>query len=492
MKRILTTIAVAVALIGCTNPVSNNTETPETPEVPEVPSVSSTDFYITGKVTNNGSPVKGAAVRLMKTGLTAISKDDGSYIITGTTSTAGLKKAALSKTATRINNENGAADVSVYGDTLVITVANPNKPNDSSEVVKTPVTSGVIMDLPATYIVQREIRGYLTAEDEAVVGKIRAFVYDNSVPNQIKTIDLWHDAVNKAFSSFAYFSSETNKNYTLYVKIYDVDNKFIAQSPNFAFTDNTGNIVFKDAFSIINAKPSVKIIAPEKLLPGTKTNLQVAAVDSFGGSIVKCEVAINNNNFADIKSLALAKMTANGSSINETFPVTTTLNDAVVNVYVKVTDNDNNTTTDTSILSVQNPKISLTASIVSAATNEEALFKQNDSVKITFTRLTSDDSQISTANIAKIEWLGPDSTSSWKTSSSFNTPIVAKIDTTNLLSFGTYEYKSIPTNGQIPIYNVSNAFVKIKITFNNGYVFNTTTNSFTVILNTIRFEQYNY
>lgn len=482
MNRILTTIAVVALMIGCSNPVSNNTPEPDTDDRPDV---SSTDFYITGKVTNNGSPVKGAAVRLMKTGLTAISKDDGSYIITGTASTSGLKKAVLSKTATRI----ASADASVYGDTLVITVANPNKPNDSSEVVKAPVTSGVIMDLPATYIVQREIRGYLTAEDEAIVGKIQAFVYDNSVPNQIKTIDLWHDAVNSAFSSFAYFSSETNKNYTLYVKIYDVDDKFIGQSPDFSFPDNAGNIIFKNAFSVVNAKPNVKIIAPAKLIPSSKTNLQVAAVDSFGGSIVKCEVAINNNNFTDVKTLAaLAKMSAtSGSSINETFPVTTNATDSIVNVYVKVIDNDNNTTIDTSTIQVKAPKITVTESVVSAATNEEALFKQNDSVKITLTGLTSDDAQVSIANIAKIEWLGPDSSSSWKTLSSFNTPIYTVIDK-NLLSTGTYEYKGVSVDGQIPVYNVANVYVKVKITFNNGYIYNTIGNSFPVILNTIRFE----
>jgi len=468
-------------MIGCTNPVSNNNPDPNDTDLPNV---GSTDFYITGKVTNNGSPVKGAAVRLMKTGLTAISKDDGSYIITGTASASGLKKVAATSTAARIS---AAADVS-YGDTLVITVANPNKPNDSSEVVKAPVTSGVIMDLPATYIVQREIRGYLTAEDEAIVGKIQAFVYDNSVPNQIKTIDLWHDAVNSAFSSFAYFSSETNKNYTLYVKIYDVDGKFIGQSPDFSFPDNAGNIIYKNAFSVVNAKPNVKIIAPTKLAPSSKTNLQVAAIDSFGGSIVKCEVAINNNNFADVKTLAaLAKMSAtSGSSINETFPVTTNAIDSVVNVYVKVTDNDNNTTIDTSTIPVKAPKVTVTESVVSAKTNEEALFRQNDSVKITLTGLTSDDPQITIANIAKIEW--SNSISSWKTLSSFNTPIYTVVDTTNLLSNGTYEYKGVSIDGQIPVYNVTNAYVNVKITFNNGYIYNTTGNSFPVILSTIRFE----
>jgi hypothetical protein len=317
-------------VFGCTNPVTG----PEKNLIPEkgVEGV----FNVTGVVTDDGKPVIGAVARLMKSGLFAITDADGFYKITGT----GTGLAKRSSSSDEVH------------DTLVIKVATSN-PGDSSEVVKTVVTSGVIMDLPPTYIVQREIRGYLTDDDQVLISKIEAYVYDKSVPDQVKEVNLWYDVVNDAFSSFAYFSSETNKQYTLYVKIYDNNGKFIGQSPDYDFTDNTGNIIFKNPFNVINAKPTITITVPEDVIENTKVKVSITAIDSFGGHITKCEVAVDDKGYADITSYQLAKrMTDNMVEEIEIVPATSSM------IYVKATDDESNITIDSIQIKVRKPKIS--------------------------------------------------------------------------------------------------------------------------------------
>jgi hypothetical protein len=379
--------------IGCSNnPLSSSNE----------PSVGSTDFHISGKITNNdGSPIKGAVARLTKSGLSVTTDANGNYTITGKASTRGLKKVALAKSAALLNEENTDS----YSDTLSVKVANPVNPNDSSEVVKTVVTSGVVMDLPTTYIIQREIRGYLTAEDEAVVGKIEACVYDNTVPDQVKVIDLWHDITNKAFSSFAYFTSETNKSYTIYVKIYDNQNKFIGRSPDFKFPDNAGNIVYKDPFAITNAKPILIVEGPDSAIITTDAIVNITAVDSFGGSITKCEIAVGNNSYSDIGTFkaSLAKRSTFGNVFNETINLPVSDKDSIIIASVKVTDNDGNITTKEYTLKVKQPKL-----IAGMEWNYKNVFetglkfnKISDTVTLKLKEISCD---LPSYSISKIEW----------------------------------------------------------------------------------------
>lgn len=346
-QRILLTIAILISVISCSNPVMGPEDNQGDDPIDVIgnpldslddslPELQIADFYVAGVVTDNsGKPVVGAVARLMKSGLSAITDADGAYKITGT---SGLAKRTSS---------------GELNDTLVIKVGNSN-PGDSSEVVKTAVTSGVIMDLPPTYIVQREIRGYLEDEDLVLISKIEAYVYDKSAPDQVKEINLWHDVVNDAFSSFAYFSSETNKEYTLYVKVYDNNGKFIGQSPDYDFTDNTGNIIFKNPFKVINAKPTIKITVPGNAITNTKVKVAITAIDSFGGQITKCEVAVGDQNYEDISSYKLAKRMSSDGMTNEIeiVPDTSSM------IYVKATDDENNVTIDSNFIEVHEPKIS--------------------------------------------------------------------------------------------------------------------------------------
>lgn len=404
-------IAVIISMIGCSNPISDSGSDVDRPNV------GSTDFYITGKVTNNGAPVKGAAVKLTKSGLKAITKDDGSYIVSGTASATGLKKVSLAKTAVKLSD----SVTTSFVDTLVISVPT-NKPNDSSEVVKTPVTSGVIMDLPATYIVQREIRGSLTAEDKAIVGKIQAYVYDNSVPDQVKVIDLWHDEINDAFNSFAYFSSETNKTFTLYVKIYDNTGKFISQSPNFSFPDNAGNIIFKDPFSIINAKPILTVIAPTTVATNSKAKINVVAADSFGGKIVKCEIDLGKTGvYVPVQGTTVlnkkSAISGTSTSINDTIVINTPATEDTLSASIKVTDNDGNETIKDISVSVTTPKVSFSVMPTDISYQHYAIdplgYDKADTSKIYFkaTVVIND----ATIKVEKYEWRFADTTanSTW-------------------------------------------------------------------------------
>jgi len=199
-------------------------------------------------------------------------------------------------------------------------------------------------------------------EDKAKVGRIEAYVYDMAVPDYIKTIDLWHDEVNDAFSSFAYFSSETMKVYTLYVMIYDTDDHFISRSPNFQFPDNAGNIIFKDPFSVVNAMPEVKVTDSVTSYNG-KAKLYVTVTDSFAldsmiNTIVKCEIDVGNTGtFKDIDSFPKVLPIDTLSKCRNTEGMIDSIVidiDANTMIVVKVTDNDSNTVIDSIEVNVTN------------------------------------------------------------------------------------------------------------------------------------------
>lgn len=350
MKRSSLSIGLMFLLVGmflgCTNP----TGTVDKPDGPVV------GFNVTGKVLDkDGKPVVGARAKLLNSGLTAITGSDGSYIIKG--------EAKLSKTLAK-----RTASAATEGtDTLVVTVANGQSNGDSSEIVKEVVESGVIFELPPTYIVQREIRGYLTPDDESQVGRIEAVVYDLAVPEKKKYIDLWHDVLNKAFHTFAYFSSATNKQYSLYVRVYDKQNRFIGRSPDFVFPDQAGNIIFKDPFRYDNARPLVTkvecsnrgVVSPTTWMTTIDTlKIDFTAVDSFGGKIVSCDLNVSGQKIAPL-SKRLAKRTINGVEtdvVTSTFEVVgNTLSPGNKTWNIEVLDNDNNLVKRSVMVMVEEP-----------------------------------------------------------------------------------------------------------------------------------------
>ena len=204
-------------------------------------------FNVTGKIlTTDGNPIYGARATLKKYGLTAISDSQGVYTISGKIT---APKALAKTMADTIQND-------TLSDTVVVKVS---LGTDSLIITEKPVQSGIVMELPTDYIVQRNISGELTPDDMDRVGKVVAVVYDKEFPEIKKEIKLWHDKVNQMFNSFAYFSTDTGKEYVLYVDIYDTNNIFVGRSVNYNFTNETGDIDFKSPIIFNNGTPKIKL-----------------------------------------------------------------------------------------------------------------------------------------------------------------------------------------------------------------------------------------
>jgi len=267
MKTLFIIMLSVVMYISCT-------ETPVGPEPIEEPVYASPEFNISGKVmTRDGKPVYGASAYLKKYKLNATTDNSGKFNITGK---------ILAKTL---------ADTIVDTLTDTVVVSLDISETDSIIITESPVTSGVIFELPPSYIIQRNISGSLAPDDTARVGKIEAVVYDEKIPDQKKHIELWHDKINEQFNSFAYFSADTGKTYILYVDIYDTASRFIGRSSNFEFTDKTGDINFKNPFVFDNATPTAEITADTVYMDSACT-FHISAKD-LHGNITKIIIKSN-------------------------------------------------------------------------------------------------------------------------------------------------------------------------------------------------------
>ena len=306
-------LAISIAGVNCVSPVS------PTEEIPAI-----TGINVTGKILlKDNTPVKGAMVSLLKSHLSAVTDSTGTYYIKGEVNTLAKVLRSVSDTDTVIN------------DTILVVVPNPGS-SDSSEITRESIqiTSGVIMELPPKYIVQREIRGYLSPDDEDVVKNITAVVYDTTVPDLKKYIPLWHDVVNGVFNSFAYFSSETNKTYCLYVMVYDTAGKFIGRSPDFIFPDQAGDIEFTKPFAFNNAKPTINISQNyHNLYIGDTLKFYVSSIDSFDGTIINSDIKVNDSVIKSISNESNLYLDTISIIIPDTESFTFTLT---------VTDNDGN------------------------------------------------------------------------------------------------------------------------------------------------------
>jgi hypothetical protein len=451
-------VAVLLAtLIGCsTNPLSSNE-----------PSVGSTDFYVTGKITNNdGSPIKGAVARLTKSGLSAITDANGNYTITGKASTHGLKKAYLAKTAALLDAE----VTDGYSDTLSVKVVNEH--GDSSEIVKSVVTSGVVMDLPTTYILARSITVPYYVVDGTKIGKIEAIVYDTDVPEIKKTIELANDTMQKKFTTYAYFTSE-DKSYILYTLVYDENNRFIGRSNDYPFTNKYGPLEYSSPFNVINAKPVITIDGPDSVVMSTNVTINITAVDSFGGSITKCEIAMDNESYKDIATFkaSLAKRSVFGQMINESINISMPNKDTTLIASIKVTDDDGNTATKNYTLKVKPPKV-----VVSGQEEHKYGYfnKIGDTVTLQLENYSCSEPSLT---VTKVEWIIMDQPNSIKNTS-------YKVDSSAVWTSGNAAdngkvrlvYNVIPNDDGSQIRKVdSNQYkmnfytIFIRVTLSNGY-----------------------
>lgn len=343
MKTLFIIMLSVVMYISCT-------ETPVGPEPIEEPVYASPEFNISGKVmTRDGKPVSGASAYLKKYKLNATTDNSGKFNITGK---------ILAKTL---------ADTIVDTLTDTVVVSLDISETDSIIITESPVTSGVIFELPPSYIIQRNISGSLAPDDTARVGKIEAVVYDIDVPDQKKHIELWHDKINEQFNSFAYFSADTGKTYILYVDIYDTASRFIGRSPDFKFTDKTGDINFKNPFVFDNATPTAEITGNAYL--DSISTFNILAKD-LHGSIT----------YINIKSSTIdTVINCNTDSIN--FDIVMLVNSNPFTFNIILTDSDNNTNTIIKSL-IPYEKVQIVTGYVYLDTISECEFKAIISYKM--------------------------------------------------------------------------------------------------------------
>lgn len=244
-------------------------ENPINPPI-ELPITSLDTFNISGKIlSKDGKSVAGIRAALKKYKLSAISNNDGIFTIKGVGNVSLMKtKGILSDTSDTLT------------DTLIINLGYSE--TDSITLNQIEVKSGIIISLPPEYIVQRNISGSLMPEDTSRVEKVIAVVYDVSFPNELKRIELWHDKINQEFNSFCYFSSDTGKQYCVFVEIYDTNNIFLGKSPNFLFTDKTGDINFKQPFKYNNGTPTINVTTQNIKYIGDTLQLIITVKDTFG------------------------------------------------------------------------------------------------------------------------------------------------------------------------------------------------------------------
>jgi hypothetical protein len=195
---------------------------------PDEEIVSSGEFYVYGRILDkSGEPIQGANAILVNSGLSAISGVDGRFIISGFLDSTQAGNAEM---------------VSI--DTLVIRIASPVFPADSSEVEKIAVSSGEKVEIPAIRLVLREIR--TAVGDSPMADSIKAHVYDAGGIPVSGNIILRQDTTGYAGAT-AYFKYEADSEYSLIILGYDSSGNLIAHSERIYFSaDDTEVVAFED------------------------------------------------------------------------------------------------------------------------------------------------------------------------------------------------------------------------------------------------------
>ncbi|MBF0430265.1 MAG: hypothetical protein HQK83_03230 [Fibrobacteria bacterium] len=203
LMKIQILTAVIIFVMGCLD-VLNPGEEEE----------SANQVNLTGKVYDKDSkPVSMAIATLKKMGISDTTLEDGSYQLISDLSAP------------------------IQDDTLVIT--------KDGQLLDIQVISNFVDDLPAIYIVQRDIYGEFFADpfgEAAAIHKIEALLMDEAEA-PLKTVELGHNAAANAFSGFIYTKkSMGGEKYILIVNIYRANGELIGTSEVVPFTDMLGDI----------------------------------------------------------------------------------------------------------------------------------------------------------------------------------------------------------------------------------------------------------
>ena len=207
-----------------------------------------------------------------------------------------------------------------------------------NQILSTTSIVELIDTLPDLFIVQRDIYGDLSLITETV-NKIEAVITGDGITNP-KVSTLWHNTANNSYSGFAYFVySISTKNYNVYVKVYNSDNKYIGKSVNVPFTSMAGDVSIPN-FNAENARPTIFIGNDTTVSIYDTIHLTCIATDSIASrGIMKWEWNIDGAGFTETSTSDTLVVVPNTRQ-NQIIPV------------IRVTDNDGNVAVDSLIITV--------------------------------------------------------------------------------------------------------------------------------------------
>ncbi len=175
---------------------------------------SNLEVSIRGKVIDqNGNPLTNVCVSLPSRDLYDTTGSDGYYQLVA---------------------EVSPATASVYEDSLVY--------EKDGQVISSRKLSSLIDTLPDLSVVQRDIWGELDAVNGYEVKSISAILSGDGIPES-KAIPLWYNSASMSYSGFVYFVNSSNLvNFSVFILVYDQNDKLIARSPVVGFPSTAGNI----------------------------------------------------------------------------------------------------------------------------------------------------------------------------------------------------------------------------------------------------------
>jgi hypothetical protein len=276
-------------------------------------------IHLTGRVVGrNGAPVSGVSVILVRNGAADTTDAQGRYII---------RKAEPGEAALE-----GALDTLVFRQGL--------------QKLASVKVSHWIDELPDINVVQRDISGLL--RNGQLVSRVEAVVYtEGEASSDTVVTPFFYNPLSSNYSGFVYFPPPVGlRHYATYVNIYGDGGRFIGRSRTVPFNSHAGNITVPE-FSANNALPYPDAGRDTAVAVNSALALRAAAVDSFGGTIVKREWNIGGAGFVE---------TSGDTSI--------LLPAARTNAYpvvLRVTDNDGNVSQHARAVKVTNDDPLLTA-----------------------------------------------------------------------------------------------------------------------------------
>jgi hypothetical protein len=195
--------------------------------------------------------------------------------------------------------------------------------------------------LPDVQVVQRDISGLLQS-GSAVIARVEAVLNGDGIDSTNPvTAEFYYNPLAENYSGFLYFPPASSvQNYSVFINVYDEENRFTARSVTVPFNSFAGNITVP-SFNASNARPVANAGGNRTAQVASTLELQGSASVGFDGSIVKWEWNIGGQGFVE---------TSSGDTV---ITLPSSRNSAYTNI-LRVTDQQGYTATSTMLVNVTN------------------------------------------------------------------------------------------------------------------------------------------